>query len=150
MKTFYEWLEDKNLEEGWWPWSKKEEPSEPEAQEERPKPSRPAEIPWYEDPKNKLKGNPDSFAKCPHCGYGEQSWYGVEGGIGECYKCKRKYWLDDNQRRSAKRMIAWDKARNRGSSSYDFEGGRYLTDPKGAAAAEERAKNAIRGDLSNI
>jgi hypothetical protein len=150
MKTFNEWLEGKNLEEGWWPFGKKEEPSEPEVQEERPKPSRTTEIPWYEDPKNKLKGDPGSFTECPHCGRAPASYYGIEGGIGECYKCKRKYWLDKDQQRSAKRMIAWDKARTRGSSSYDFEGELYHTDPKGAARAAERAKNAIRGDLSNI
>lgn len=142
MKTFYEWLEDKNLQEGWWPWSKEV----PEAQEERPKPSRHDEAPWYEDPKNKLKGEPGNFAKCPHCGYGSQNWYGIENGIGECHKCKRKYWLDKDQQWSAKKMVAWNRARSSGSSSYDFEGGHYHTDPKAAARAEERAKNATRAD----
>lgn len=154
MKSFNEWLENRDSEfnknEGWWPWSRKDAPSGSGETLSEPGASGHAEPSWWTDPKNKLKGEPGQFAKCPHCGYGDQVWVGMQSGTNECWRCRKRYWLDDDQEREAKRQAAWSSARRRGADRYEFDGESYHTDPKGAARAKERAKNAIRGDLSNI
>jgi len=173
MKKFNEWLKEKNnneTNEAWWPFGKKEKEPESELDHEET-PAKPAEkqTNWTEDPKYQAKDihslRSVGFMSCPHC-RSNVHWYdlssnskGETTAYGTCKRCDKNFWIDEESLREVRRKNARDRAvsisKSLGSSNpysgtYEFDGKRYHVDPKGAAEAEERAKNRIRGDLSNI
>lgn len=169
MKGFHEWLKerDSKITEAWWPFGKKEEPE----YEEAPMPKKPAQqqMDWTEDPKYQAKDIHSlrnvGYMDCPHCRSAVHSYNldsdskGEITRYGKCKRCNKNFWIDDESFREMRRKNARERAvsisksfgsSNPYSGTYEFDGKRYHVDPKGAAEAEERAKNRIRGDLSNI
>jgi len=159
MKLFSEWLKDKviedNINEGWWPFSRKEEPEAQPEPEMKPK-ANPIkkELHWSKDPRYQAKGldmfRTVGFVHCPNCGDYLHHYDLESKTTGRCRKCHEPFWVNEELSREMRRHKEYSIARSRGFKDYEFEGGRYKVDPKAAADAERRAKYAIRDDLSNI